>query len=466
MAKPLKSKWEFGELFPIQETRKTFTVSELTGNIRRILEKEIGRVLVTGEISNLRVQSSGHVYFAIKDAGAQLSCVLFRSEAQAVNRAYLQDGQKVILEGELTVYDPRGQYQLRVASVELQGLGALQAAFDRLKQKLQAEGLFDPGCKREIPPFPKVIGLVTSPTGAAIRDVLHTIQRRNPALRIVLASCRVQGPEAAREIAASIHSLNEWSKQNERSRLDLIVLTRGGGSLEDLWAFNEEIVARAIHGSELPVLSAIGHEIDFTISDFVADFRAATPTAAAEIITEGVFSVRERLESLPDILRRAMSRQINQKRDCLTGLVRLLSRGHPKKKIARQMQRLDEIQSSIGRCLRHHLHRKVNAARSTMARLERFHPRAALQLRTEHFLDLNQRLRTEARFNVSARRQKIDSAETRLRLLSPSHILERGYSITLDSCTGKVIHAPGQVGAGAKIISKLKSGELRSVVQK
>src|SRR3954468_10131356 len=229
MPKALKSQWEFGELFPAEAVRKVLTVSELTGSIRRILEKEIGQVSVTGEISNLRIQSSGHIYFSIKDAEAQLACVLFRAEAASVNRDYLQDGQKVVLEGELTVYEARGQYQLRVASVQLQGLGALQAAFERLKQKLNAEGLFDQSHKRSIPQFPQAIGLVTSPVGAAIRDVLHTVQRRNPALQIILASCRVQGAGAAQEIAAAISTLNDWTRSKPSVNLDLILLTRGGG---------------------------------------------------------------------------------------------------------------------------------------------------------------------------------------------------------------------------------------------
>src|SRR6266404_6329228 len=236
MAKPVKSQWDLGELFPPegrQPQRKVLSVSELTGQIRRLLEDHVGRVWVTGEITNLRAQSSGHIYFSLKDASAQLSCVLFRGET-GLDRSLLQDGRKVTLQGELTVYEPRGQYQLRVTAVELEGVGALQAAFERLKQKLKAEGLFAPERKRPLPKYPMRIGLVTSPTGAAIRDVLHVVQRRNPSLEIILAACRVQGEGAAEEIAAAIRLLNEFNQ------LDLILVTRGGGSLEDLWAFNEE----------------------------------------------------------------------------------------------------------------------------------------------------------------------------------------------------------------------------------
>ena len=289
MPKQTTSQWDFsGELFPPEATRRVLSVSELTADIRRLLEKQIGQIWVTGEITNCRAQSSGHVYFTLKDAAAQLNCIVFRTDALA-NRAALQDGRKVILKGEMTVYEPRGQYQLRVLAVELQGVGALQAAFEKLKEKLAAEGLFALDRKRPLPRFPQRIGLITSPTGAAIRDVLHVAQRRNPSLEIIFVPCAVQGPGAAGEIAAAIALLNQWSHVPGR-KLDVILLTRGGGSLEDLWAFNEEMVARAIFNSALPVVSAIGHEIDFTISDFVADLRAATPSAAAEILTEAAFS--------------------------------------------------------------------------------------------------------------------------------------------------------------------------------
>src|SRR5438552_17298294 len=270
MARPAKSQWDFGELFPTQPTqtaqpaqptRKILSVTELTGQIRRLLEEQVGQVWVTGEITNLRVQGSGHIYFTLKDAGAQLSCVLFRGES-VQNRDLLQDGQKLILQGDLTVYEPRGQYQLVVRAVELQGVGALQLAFERLKRKLQAEGLFAPERKRPLPKYPQRIGLVSSPTGAAIRDVLHVIQRRNPGLEIIFVPCRVQGEGAAEEIAAAIRRLNEFAQSveslnrlivesedgstvqrfNDSTHLDLILITRGGVSLEDLWAFNEEAV--------------------------------------------------------------------------------------------------------------------------------------------------------------------------------------------------------------------------------
>ena len=267
---------EFGELFSPAQLRQVSTVSQITQTIKRLLESQIGRIWVTGEVTNCRAQSSGHVYFTLKDATAQLSCVLFRGEASGT-RQFVQDGQKLILGGEITLYEPRGQYQMRVVSVELQGVGALQLAFEQLKRKLFAEGLFESARKRPLPRYPQRIGIVTSPTGAAIRDVLHVIARRQPGLEILLAPARVQGQGAAEEIARAIADLNAVHARGLRT-LDLILITRGGGSLEDLWAFNEEVVARAVFLSKLPVVSAVGHEIDITISDLVADLRAATPS--------------------------------------------------------------------------------------------------------------------------------------------------------------------------------------------
>ena len=291
MARKSQSQWDFGELFSAEETRDVLTVSQLTTRVKRELENQIGQVWVEGEITNLRAQASGHCYFTIKDESTQLSCVLFRG-TRAPQRELMEDGQKVVLHGDLTVYEPRGQYQLIVQKVELQGVGELQAKFEKLKLKLKAEGLFDPETKQKLPRYPQRMGIVTSLSGAALRDVLHVIRRRQPSLQIVLVASRVQGQGAEDEIAKGIQQLNKWS---ERQPLDLILITRGGGSLEDLWAFNEEALARAIFASDIPIVSAVGHEIDFTISDFVADVRAATPSAAAEIITAGAVALSESL---------------------------------------------------------------------------------------------------------------------------------------------------------------------------
>jgi exodeoxyribonuclease VII large subunit len=467
MAKPLKSQWEFGELFPAEAVRKVLTVSELTGSIRRLLEKEIGSVSVMGEITNLRVQASGHIYFTIKDANSQVSCVLFRNESRTVNREYLEDGQKVVIEGEVTVYEARGQYQLRVFSVQLQGLGALQAAFERLKQKLQAEGLFDSGHKRPLPPFPQRIGIVTSVDGAAIRDVLHAIERRNPSLELVLSPCRVQGPGAAQEIAAAINMLNEWASASGgegEPRLSLILVTRGGGSLEDLWAFNEEIVARAIYASKLPVISAVGHEIDFTIGDFVADFRAATPTAAAEIVTEGIFSARTFIAEAHAHIRELLEDGLAQKKEYLGATLRRLHRLHPQRRLQEQSQRLDDLQLSLRRCARTQFRQKQADWQALHARFVRLHPETQLARRRELLVRLVEQLHTEIAAAFQRIQQRFTQTTTRLELLSPANILKRGYSITTDSATGRVLRDAQEAKAGAKIRTRLARGEIRSTV--
>ena len=467
MSKKAKSQWDFGgELFPVEQTRRVLTVAELTTTVRRLLEQHVGQVWVGGEISNFRAQSSGHCYFTLKDASAQLACVLFRGEASA-SRALLQDGQKVVLQGDLTVYEARGQYQLIVRQVELQGVGALQLAFERLKQKLQAEGLFAAERKRPLPRFPQRIGLVTSPTGAAIRDVLHVIKRRNPALEIILTPCRVQGEGAAAEIAAAIRLLNELNSSSilhPPSSIDLILVTRGGGSLEDLWAFNEEAVARAIFESEVPVVSAVGHEIDFTISDFVADVRAATPSAAAEIITEGAFASRQFLAEAAERLSFLARRRIDESGEALNRLSQRLGRMHPRRVVEEKQQYLDDLQIALLRCARQGLKDGSTAWANLRGRLLRSKPTALVAQRRQAVRDLERRLRELARHGAKNHRALLATLEARLRLLSPDNVLARGYSITMDAGSGRVIRAADEVKPKQKLRTRLADGEVPSEV--
>jgi exodeoxyribonuclease VII large subunit len=463
MPKPTTSQWDFGELFPVEATRRVFSVSELTADIRRLLERQIGQIWVTGEITNCRAQSSGHIYFTLKDACAQLNCIVFRTDALA-NRASLRDGAKVILKGEMTVYEPRGQYQLRVLSIELQGVGALQAAFEKLKEKLAAEGLFALERKRPLPRFPQRIGLVTSPTGAALRDVLHVVQRRNPALQIILAPCAVQGQGAAGEIAAAVARLNEWSLRPGQ-KLDLILLTRGGGSLEDLWAFNEEIVARAIFNSALPVVSAIGHEIDFTISDFAADLRAATPSAAAEILTEAVFSSGKWMTKAQAQMRELVRRRLSGERRHFQQLNQRLQTSHPRRRFNERLQRLDDLQSALYRCVRQHLQKSRAAAQNLAVRLDRVRPGQLLAQRRAALSREQSRLRERVGHCLHTWRQRADALQDRLRLLGPEQVLARGYSITLDAASGTIIRSKQHTRPGQIIKTKLHSGEVRSKVE-
>ena len=448
-----KSQWDFGELFPTEQIRKILSVSELTVQVKRLLEKSVGQIWVGGEVSNLRAQSSGHIYFTLKDAGAQLSCVCFRDAARE-SRALLADGQQVILQGDVTVYEVRGQYQLVVRQIELRGVGALQVAFEKLKLKLAAEGLFAPERKRPLPKYPQRIGLVTSPTGAAIRDVLHVVQRRNPSLEIVLVSCRVQGQGAAEEIAEAIKSLNRYNVEslhrlpiqrfNDSTNLDLILVTRGGGSLEDLWAFNEEIVARAIFESAIPIVSAVGHEIDFTIADFVADVRAATPSAAAEIITEGVFASRE----------------------FVANLMRRMAQAHPRRRLNEQLQRLDDLQTGLLRQTKQGVRERQVICQNLATRLRQVRPKQFLEQRRELLKVTQKRLRELARAQFKNCKNSFAATESRLRLLGPEQVLSRGYSITMDAATGKIIRRAKDAKQSQRLKTRVKQGEIQSTVEK
>src|SRR5216110_1964370 len=315
------------DLFP--QTSKIFTVSELTRNIRGTLETKFGAVWVQGEISNYKMHPSGHQYFTLKDQRAQISCVIWR-DTIAPPRQPLVDGTQVQVYGTVTVFEARGQYQLNVQILQPRGVGLLQAKFEALKRKLEAEGLFAQERKRPLPKFPHRVGIVTSPSGAAVRDILNVLRRRAPWLQILINPVRVQGTGAAQEIAVAIR---EFAMPNELfPPVDLIVVTRGGGSIEDLWEFNEEIVARAIFHSAVPIVSAIGHEIDFTICDFVADLRAPTPSAAAELIVPDVADLQRQI----DRCTRALARQ-------------LLNR------VREAQQRLDHARETLQRCLAHRI---------------------------------------------------------------------------------------------------------------
>src|SRR6266446_9353521 len=310
-----------------QQTAKVFTVTELTRNIRGTLETKFAAVWVQGEISNYKLHPSGHQYFTLKDQRAQISCVIWRDTMLAPRQA-LTDGAQVQVYGTVTVFEARGQYQLNVQILQPRGVGLLQAKFEALKRKLEAEGLFAPERKRPLPKFPRRIGLVTSASGAAIRDILNVLHRRAPWLQILINPVRVEGTGAAQEIAVAIREL---ATPNEAfASVDLIVVTRGGGSIEDLWEFNEEIVARAIFHSAVPTVSAVGHEIDFTISDFVADLRAPTPSAAAELIVPDVIDLRQQIDRCAHTLGRQL---LNRVRDA--------------------QQRLDHTRDTLQRCLAH-----------------------------------------------------------------------------------------------------------------
>jgi exodeoxyribonuclease VII large subunit len=456
------SQWEFGELFPPQAMRPVLSVTELTLRIKGVLEREVGGIWVGGEVSNVRVQSSGHAYFTLKDPNAQLCCVLFRG-VPGTDRSLLRDGQRVVLQGEISVYEPRGQYQLIVRAVEVQGVGALQARFEKLKAQLASEGLFDPRRKRPIARFPVRVGLVTSPTGAALKDVLHVLERRYAGLELVLMPCRVQGHGAATEIARALRALNAWSMSPVGQQLDVIVVTRGGGSLEDLWAFNEEVVARAMAASQVPVVSAVGHEIDFTIADFVADLRAATPSAAAELLTAGYVEARDVVQRQAQRLRRFGEAMLGRNTDHVARLLRRLLRAHPRRKLDARMQRLDEAEAALRCAVREALRRRLEQWEGLCVKVKGALPARRLARERRRLAVAMARLLGARIRDSGQRRRELEDWGVRLRLLSPEHVLGRGYSITMDAATGRVLRQRHQVREGQRLRTRLQSAEVTSV---
>ena len=333
---------------------KTYSVSQLTRDIKSVLEQSFPRLWVEGEISNYKRHSSGHIYFTLKDESAQISCAMWKFRAAQL--AFLpQDGIKVLVEGDVQVYERSGNYQLIIQQIQPAGVGALQMAFEQLKRRLLAEGLFDDAHKKTLPPFPGSVGVITSPTGAAIRDIVSVIQRRSPATKIVLLPVRVQGAGAAEEIAAAIGTFNKY--QN----VDVLIVGRGGGSLEDLWAFNEEIVARAIFDSTVPVISAVGHEVDFSIADFVADHRAPTPSAAAEIAVRDWREIQGQLNYFHEKMGSLLHKRLDNLRDQLTNWQNSYAFRRPLDLVFQQRQRLDELQRSLTNNVNHAIQmRQVN----------------------------------------------------------------------------------------------------------
>jgi len=445
-----------------------WTVAELTRSVRTVLESALGEVWVQGEICNFRRQSSGHCYFGLKDERALLSCVFFRrgqrlildmSQVSSVDPT-LADGMLVQARGRLTVYEARGQYQLNVNLVQPAGAGLLQARFEALKRKLEAEGLFDPARKRPLPRDPACIGLVTSPTGAAIQDFLNIARRRAPWVRIILNPVRVQGAGAANEIAAAIHEFNSPIFEDQ---IDLLVVCRGGGSMEDLWAFNEEIVARAIVASRIPVISAVGHEIDFTIADFVADLRAPTPSAAAELALPDRAALLRHLAQGRSRLQRAMEGHLLDRRRRLESAISAAAFRFPQRLLQDRAQRLDAaaalIEDRTGRALR--LRReKLNAF---LAVLRQHRPDQVLALRKFALDARHARLQAALRTSLTRKTSRLTQFAGVLRVLSPDATLSRGYSITLDS-SGSIIRAKDSVRPGDQIRTRLSDGSIDSRV--
>jgi exodeoxyribonuclease VII large subunit len=432
-------------------------VRELVGQVRELIEQEYGDVWVEGEISNFRPAPSGHVYFTLKDADAQLPVVLFRRQAMLL-RFRPEDGLHVLVRGRVSVYEQRGQMQLVAETMEPVGAGSLQLAFEQLKQRLKSEGLFDAARKKPLPAFPRTVGIITSPTGAVIRDFLNIVNRRHSGLSVLVCPVSVQGDSAPAEIEAALIELNA------SGLVDVIVLARGGGSLEDLAAFNSERVARAIAASPLPVVSAVGHETDFTIADFVADLRAPTPSAAAELITEAQHKIAEHLATQAHRLDRAARFQLLQARQRLTRLPVSRAEGRMNTLLHRLAQRLDDLsfrqEVAVSSQLRQHQKTVADLAAAVL----RHDPRQNLGLARERLATCRTRLdRTlERRLHESA--AHLNSLDARLHSLSPLAVLDRGYALVIDEAGG-VVRSTNQIAPGDKVTTRLSDGAFISRVE-
>ena len=442
--------------------RRIWPVRELVAQVREHIEKEYADIWVEGEISNFRPASSGHVYFTLKDAEAQLPIVLFRRQAQLL-RFRPEDGLHVLVRGRVSIYEQRGQMQLVAETMEPVGAGSLQLAFEQLKERLKAEGLFDPARKRPLPAFPRTVAIVTSPTGAVLRDFLQIAARRHSGLNVLLVPVSVQGDSAPAEIESALTLLNE-AVAAAPSLADLVLLARGGGSLEDLAAFNSERVARAIASSTLPVVSAIGHETDFTIADFVADLRAPTPSAAAELITEAQHKVDEYLATLAHRLDRAARFQLLHARQLLAAL----SIGRAEARIFtllhRHSQRLDDLafrqESAVAAQLRLLRDHSAHLAAAVL----RHDPRSALAHAREHLQSSRSRLIHALEHSLQRNAARAGVLDARLHALSPLAILDRGYALVLNT-EGALIRSTTQLAPGDQLTTRLADGNFTSRVQ-
>jgi len=437
--------------------RDIFTVSRLNREARELLESSLARLWVEGEISNLARPASGHLYFTLKDARAQVSCALFRNRALRL-RFTPENGTQVLVRAQVSLYEPRGNYQLIVDQMEEAGDGALRRAFEELKTKLYNEGLFDEADKQPLPGLPRCVGVITSPSGAAIRDVLTVLKRRFPGIPVIIYPTRVQGDGAAAEIVTALRHADK------RGDCDVLLLTRGGGSLEDLWPFNEEKVARAVKACTLPIVSAVGHEVDVVITDFVADARAATPSAAAELISPDKDELGSRLRQLSARLRQQLMQRLQRRHEQFDWLTRRLRQHHPGRRLEQQAQRLDELEQRLNRTMRQQLVQRQAHLGTASARFRQYHPGRLLEAMQARNRVLAQQLGYCINIQLSKYGEKLAILARALETVSPLATLQRGYSITLASKDGAVITDSRQTSPGEKLETRLASGCIISTV--
>lgn len=426
------------------------TVSRLTALLRGVLEDNFEHVWVQGEVSNVSLPSSGHIYFSLKDSGAALRCVMFKAAAQNL-KFRPHDGLALIARGRISVYDQRGEYQLLCDYLEPAGIGALQTAFIQLKERLAREGLFDQAHKRPLPSFPRRVGIITSASGAAIHDILHVLKRRFASLDILLYPVRVQGEGAALEIASAIDDMN-------RLRLaDVLIVGRGGGSLEDLWAFNEEPVARAVYRSTIPVISAVGHETDWSICDFTADLRAPTPSAAAEIVIASATEQRNRVDALSHRLRLAMEKRISDLDARVNSLRRLLQ--DPAKMLGHLSQRVDDLTTRLQYALRNGMARRRERFNRAETALIHVSPVRQVDLLRQRIYLLSGQVERLTIQRIDQLKQQFGRNIAQLEVLSPLATLSRGYTITQRIDNGRVVQDAAELTPGDTLKVRFQHGE-------
>ncbi|MCG7914548.1 MAG: exodeoxyribonuclease VII large subunit [Candidatus Thiodiazotropha weberae] len=434
-------------------TREIFSVSRLVRETRAVLEASFPLLWVSGEISNLAQPASGHIYFSLKDEAAQVRCAMFRMKRQRL-RFRPENGQQVLIRAKVSLYEARGEFQLIAEHMEPVGEGALRIAFEQLKQKLATEGLFDSEQKKPIPVPPKQLGLITSPTGAAVRDLLSVLKRRFPALPVIIYPVQVQGEDAARQIVQML------KLAEQRQECDLLILSRGGGSLEDLQAFNEEQVARAIHEVSIPVVTGIGHEIDFTIADFVADRRAATPSAAAELVTPDQLEWQQRLHAVTRRLKQNQQQRLQQLQQHFSALLKRLQIQHPKRRLQQQAQRLDELSDRLSRQFHVNLLQKHQRVDRLHTRLARQTPEQRLKRLVQQTTSLEQRLHRAVTQRLNREQTRFTQLGRDLHNLSPLNTLGRGYSIVSSPTTDAIITDASDVELGDELQARLHKGSL------
>lgn len=437
--------------------RGVLTVSQLNEAVRDHLEGGFPLVRVEGELSNLARPASGHLYFSLKDANAQVRCALFRNRARLLGFRP-DNGMQVLARARVSLYAPRGDYQLIIEHLEEAGDGALRRAFEELRRRLQAEGVFDADRKRPLPPFPHRVGVITSPSGAAIRDILSVLRRRCPALPVLIHPVPVQGTEAAPRIVRALE------QAGRRGDCDVLILARGGGSLEDLWAFNEAVVARAIRACPVPVITGVGHETDVTIADFAADLRAATPSAAAELVSPDGASLLQRVNRLEVLLQMRFQRHFEQKQRRLVELEQRLRRQHPERRLQERGQRLDELEQRLHGAMGRTLRGQGERLQGLGLRLRRASPLSRIQALGQHRDHLSGRLQRAMDLRLERLGHRLAVQARSLHAVSPLATLGRGYSILLTPA-GEVVRSAQQAPPGSRLQARLARGQLHCRVE-